>query len=1744
MNFRLSVAAAFLIAGSCFTSAQIVDDGNQTGFPKHVSFYGSDFDTVALNNGNLHIEIPLYSAKQRGGRTTSWRFVYDTPTWTLTYFPDRFNPYWAVNPAQADGSANGRIVRSDTASALNWRESTITCPFVYDQDQVQYFDVTVRSDFAVLDSDGTKHPVPLHTESWTPSGSGTFQYPCKASQLTGVATDGSGYQVDISNGVSNPNIWAKDGTQLAPTWRDSNGNYADTLPASPTVTYDPNGAYQIWTFKNSNGGDETFRIDLALPGAVTQICQFKVGSAPCYEITDGGSAGGFFPSKITLPNGMYYQFTWAINTMQDLQSVRLPTGAVISYTYETHQFSPHYSWRDGVPYNSRRSVVTRTVNTDGHSYQWTYSGYRNGQPTTSTTTVTDPLGNQEDHTYALIGTSGDVTSEVQIVKKWLDPSTNTLRTTQTIDKRYAFESSPDTGVSINQRVRCEAVTLDSGAAHRTETDYETFSATFIGTAYTGMRLNPLEHREYDFGGNCETGPSQPIRRTTYTYWHQSHPSYAGANQNIVDRLSSTQVYDAQGGLASSTTTSYDTTAISGAPGAAQHDPSYTTSVTLRGNRTEVAHWRNTDGAWPTTYNYYDEIGNLLRTRDPGQHDTNFDYTDSWNQSSCIPTSGTAQALVTKVTNALGHQTLKTYNSCTGSLAAVRDPNQKWTSYTYDFFDRLVRANFPDGGQITLTPNDAVPYSLTQTIVATPNPSIVSTAQYDGLGRISQTQLTSDPEGADITDTTYDALGRVYSVSNPYRSGTFSPTDGTTYHTYDAVGRETTLTRQEGNTVQTDYSAFPTVVVTDETGRKRQSTTDALGRLTQVVEPNPSSGSLTSGSYPTYYSYDALGNLTYVNQVGDGSAPRARSFSYDSLSRLLSAYNPESGSTSYSYDADSNLINKTDARAIVTTLSYDALHRLLGRSYSDGMTPPDTYVYDESSIWGVYPQNPIGRLTHNATSGAGGTIFSYDAMGRIATEWPCTPSICGYGSYPFSVGYDLAGQMTSLIYPGGRKITEGYSSAGHLLNINFDSMNGGPVNYAYFTAYQNSSNPGYHPGGQLRVSYTGNNVWSSEDYNSRLQPTAFSSQSSISGTPYYVNRHYSYSESTFSNHNSGNVASISDWLNGAHNQSYSYDFLSRISAGSQGDGAFNQTFSPDPWGNLKQFGTAAFAPNFGANNRISQAGYNYDAAGNLLSDTFHSYGYDGASRIASVDGGGTTYLYDASGERIRKNVGADATEYIYLNGQVISEYKPATGDWSDYVYANGKRIVKADGFEYRLHIHGTTQAASQYEGYNLNAQIGYNIQTGDKLYVRQWQTPGTCGGVDIAFSDGTRLGFSLTDSDGYLINADGMHNTWHFRTFNLGNYVGKVVSQPFVLLEGCTPAGTSWDIFFNDFVIVSADGTVHPLYTRETSVSLAMWGSPGIAGAAYEVNHWSGAGYYPWATTTYYIEDHLGSSRILTSENGYAVWSGTFLPFGQEWNPQITTNHYKFTGKERDSESSLDYFGARYYSSAMGRWMSPDWADKPEPVPYADLSDPQSLNLYGYVRNNPMSHADADGHCPLCVEELEEEVVDFVVEHPAAAATVATVAEKTGEVAATTARIGVRTLGTAVLALTYLFSPGTGGGNNQNDTIQGHSEKHEQDPEPQASSGGSQQGSGNRGTIYQVPGSGTRSGEPYFGRHKHPNPRKTRRAKDGRDRKQAEVVDTYNAADVEEGRDKEEDQIEAAGLENLDNKRHEKRRDPK
>jgi RHS repeat-associated protein len=124
-----------------------------------------------------------------------------------------------------------------------------------------------------------------------------------------------------------------------------------------------------------------------------------------------------------------------------------------------------------------------------------------------------------------------------------------------------------------------------------------------------------------------------------------------------------------------------------------------------------------------------------------------------------------------------------------------------------------------------------------------------------------------------------------------------------------------------------------------------------------------------------------------------------------------------------------------------------------------------------------------------------------------------------------------------------------------------------------------------------------------------------------------------------------------------------------------------------------------------------------------------------------------------------------------------------------------------------------------------------------------------------------------------------------------------------------------------------------------------------------------------ATDTYFaLSDWLGTKRAVVSAGGCGT-GYVGLPYGDSLTatnlpgftqcPDATEHH--FTGKERDAESGNDYFGARYYASSMGRFMSPDWSAKEEPVPYAKLDNPQTLNLYAYVRNNSLSRFDADGH---------------------------------------------------------------------------------------------------------------------------------------------------------------------------------------
>ncbi len=116
--------------------------------------------------------------------------------------------------------------------------------------------------------------------------------------------------------------------------------------------------------------------------------------------------------------------------------------------------------------------------------------------------------------------------------------------------------------------------------------------------------------------------------------------------------------------------------------------------------------------------------------------------------------------------------------------------------------------------------------------------------------------------------------------------------------------------------------------------------------------------------------------------------------------------------------------------------------------------------------------------------------------------------------------------------------------------------------------------------------------------------------------------------------------------------------------------------------------------------------------------------------------------------------------------------------------------------------------------------------------------------------------------------------------------------------------------------------------------------------------------------SYTTADHLGSPRILTDENGATISRRDFMPYGEEIatperHPNLSYTaadvRQKFTGYERDTETALDFAQARYFNSGFGRFSSPD-----DFLNDTHVNDPQSWNLYVYVRNNPLYFVDPDG----------------------------------------------------------------------------------------------------------------------------------------------------------------------------------------
>jgi RHS repeat-associated protein len=456
--------------------------------------------------------------------------------------------------------------------------------------------------------------------------------------------------------------------------------------------------------------------------------------------------------------------------------------------------------------------------------------------------------------------------------------------------------------------------------------------------------------------------------------------------------------------------------------------------------------------------------------------------------------------------------------------------------------------------------------------------------------------------------------------------------------------------------------------------------------------------LSNNPYTTLYQYDALGNLLRVDQKGtapsDSTQWRTRTFTYDSLSRLLTATNPESGTISYVYDADGSLLQKTSPAPNQTgtatqTVSYcyDALHRVTDKSYGAQSCPLSSpvvsYGYDSGA-------NAKGKLV-SLTDQAGTASYTYDTLGRLSTE---NRTLTGAGgsavSKNLSYEYNLDGSLKTLHYPSGAAVTYTPDSAGRTLSA-IDSSNG--INYATAATYgPDGALTGFVSG--YSSSFAG--IANAFAYNKRLQPLTMSA-TAPSQTVYSIGYDFHYGAG-----NNGNVFGIYNYKDANRNQTFSYDSLNRLTS-AQNAGTdctakvlqnkleyWGNTYTYDAWGNLlnkSKISSACAGEGLSvtadAHNWVhtSAPDYQYDAAGNMTYDATASlsYTFDQENRLTGA--GGYTYTYDGDGNRVRKsngNTAGDGTLYWAMTPGVVAETDLAGTTKSEYVFFDGERVARRDG----------------------------------------------------------------------------------------------------------------------------------------------------------------------------------------------------------------------------------------------------------------------------------------------------------------------------------------------------------------------------------------------------------------------------------------------------------------------------------
>jgi RHS repeat-associated protein len=710
------------------------------------------------------------------------------------------------------------------------------------------------------------------------------------------------------------------------------------------------------------------------------------------------------------------------------------------------------------------------------------------------------------------------------------------------------------------------------------------------------------------------------------------------------------------------------------------------------------------------------------------------------------------------------------------------------------------------------------------------------------------------------------------------------------------------------------------------------TYDADGRQAFVSHPYPHGGTSSAGDT---FTYDALNRVTSVTHADSSGVTYA--YTHDSSYDTVTITDELNHATEQRWEAfgspdDRVLVGVTDAASGVWAYSYNTLGSLTALDAPGSADRSWTYtaqnwlaqeVHPESGTVDYAEHDGMGRVTRKEVGGTGVTLtYGYDGNGRLTSiNAPGSAHDATFtyddadnrtsvvnGTVSTTITYDAANRpevrtemidgetfVTQYGYDGRDNLTSTTYPSGRIVEQTYDAADRLLSVIGPYGAPVWAESFSYHDSGAIAGYTSGNGQTTSLTLDTRLRPYQLTSGPLSLG---------------YAHDAVGNVTGIDDSRSG-FDQGFGYDALDRLTSVT---GFAATTYGYDARGNRTSHNSTTYTYN--GNERLTSDGvvsYTYDGVGNTLTAGAQTYTYTPLNQVATalVGGATTTYGYDGDNQR-RLRVRPNGWKDYFVSGPglvPLAEYRKAPG---------GSRVLV------REYI---------YAGDRLIASVG--LDPSPLASVTWTDDPIVAGVTEVKAVHLTELRTAINAAR----TAHGLSAaTWTDATVTADVTVIQAVhinELRTAIAAVYTAAGVTPPTF--------TDPTLTVGVTAVKAVHLQELRAARVNAPTSEVT-----------ATSFYHLDALGSVRAVTNATGATVRRHDYAPFGEEPAP-ASEDTRRFTGKERDAETGLDYFSARYYSSGIGRFSTSD----PDHVG-GDIFDPQSWNAYTYARNNPLRFADPSG----------------------------------------------------------------------------------------------------------------------------------------------------------------------------------------